>query len=118
MSTLCQDADVIGGAIKVIADSSEQVSSSMQNARTRLDGLINAVAAVDVVATDNSDTELALSLTKVAAQFVSDFTSVFGGIDALAQFVSDLSEVAGLEGTNSELRVYRNGSVVSVTQDD
>lgn len=39
------------------------------------------------------------------------------GISALAEMISGLSEHAGLNGTANELRLYKNGVIVPVTQD-
>lgn len=39
------------------------------------------------------------------------------GINALAQLMADLSEQAGLEGGPAEMRLYKNGVVVPVSQD-
>lgn len=116
-STLREDATAKGGQLLTLDNDVRAFVSAMDAAKTKLAQIEAAKTNLDLVATDNTDTQLAASTAKLPAQLAADFTSSYGGINVLAQFVADLSELAGLEGGANEIRLYKNGVLVSVTQD-
>lgn len=116
-TTFREDAAVYGGVRTSVDNSIKQFAQAMSTAKSQLDSVNSGIAAAAAVATDLTDAELTASMSKSSAQLASDFTSTFGGINVLAQFIADLSEAAGLEGGANELRIYKNGVKVSVTQD-
>ena len=117
MSTFREDAAVYGGLLSTIDSNVKQFATAMSTAKSQLASATSGVAAVQSTATATTDLPLGVVVNKVSAQVASDFTSEFGGINVLAQFPADISEAAGLEGSNNELRVYKNGVKVAVSQD-
>lgn len=116
-STFRADATAKGGQLLTVDQQLQQFTQYLTLAKQRLDDIITAQANIELVATDNSDTQLSTSMGKLPAQMASDVTTQYGGINVLAQFLSDMSETAGLDGTANEIRLYKNGVLIPVSQD-
>lgn len=86
--------------------------------KTGVTGAKSFLAEASVVATDHSDDALTTLVAGYDNELVSAFqASDIGGPAGLAQLVADFSEVAGREGTPTELRLQVGGVVLPVTQD-
>jgi len=99
------------------ASNRTQISQALDRAKTQLAQLGVTMDNAQAIATDHTDATAQQWVDGQPAALASAFQSNFGGPNVLAQFIADLSTRAGLEGTANELRLYKDGSVISVTQD-
>lgn len=105
----------------------DRVKANLQGLGGALIELAGTKATLDVVVADAAAASSPdYQLTQVQADWGSNLAAVVNagwsydsksGISAIAQLIADLSEQAGLEGTANEIRIYKNGALVAVSQD-
>lgn len=103
------------------------ILTSLQNLGGNLSNLKALKALLDTVVADaGAAGKNDYAREQVQADWGANLASVVGasfiyagktGINAIAQLIADLSEQAGMDGTANEIRIYKNGVVVPVSQD-
>lgn len=109
------------------ANQRNSIATAFTNFGNNLAAHASLKATLDTVVADAaSASQNEYGLAQIQSDWGSNLVSVVNssfsydgksGINAFAQLIADLSEQAGLEGGANEMRLYKNGSLVAVSQD-
>lgn len=95
------------------------ITNAMDRWKEASDELLETRTNAQAIATDESDATAQAWVDGLAAAVTSQITTqgTVNGLTPLAQLLADLSDLAGLDGTANEIRLYKNGVKIAVTQD-